>query len=353
MGPYPPPYGGNAIQMCAWLKHLEKLGSYECCVLNIGESRRERIIGCISVFGMVDFLRKLWVFARKGYILHLHTNGHNFKSWLVSFACIASGFPNGRKTVVTLGSGDAAQYIRKARLSRLLIKACLKLSGWFICINEPMRAALMHAGACSERISVIHGFFGVQTEENFDLPKALSEYVDSHFPLLGATVYVPQSGVLYPEYGVDFLIKLIRELRGIYPQIGTLIIGPTEEARQQIEKLSQNDQSVMFTGPLSHDLALTVMKRLTVFVRPTYTDGDSISVREALALKIPVVASDTDYRPKGVIIFKKGDLQDFLAKALKTLENPTDAIANADNLNESEVTSVDSLLKVYRHLAIA
>ncbi len=85
----------------------------------------------------------------------------------------------------------------------------------------------------------------------------------------------------------------LEELRVTYPHIGTVIMGPTEEARKQIGQLKEDDQTVMFTGPLPHDLALALMKKLTVFVRPTYTDGDSISVREALALKIPVVASAT------------------------------------------------------------
>src|SRR4051812_18636011 len=118
VGPYPPPYGGNAIQMCAWLRRLVELGSYECRVLNIGESRREQIEGCISVYGLVDFLKKLWGFARKGYILHLHTNGHNFKSWLITLACIACGMPHGKKTVIAFGSGDAPQYIHQAWLIR-------------------------------------------------------------------------------------------------------------------------------------------------------------------------------------------------------------------------------------------
>jgi glycosyltransferase involved in cell wall biosynthesis len=63
------------------------------------------------------------------------------------------------------------------------------------------------------------------------------------------------------------------------------------------------------------------MRNLTVFVRPTYTDGDSISVREALALRIPVVASDAAYRPQGVLRFVKGNVHDFVEKLLRVLGN--------------------------------
>jgi glycogen synthase len=349
VGPYPPPYGGNAIQMCAWLRCLAEIGSYECCVLNIGESRRGQIEGCISVYGLVDLLKKLWGFAHEGYIIHLHTNGHNFKSWLMTLACVALGMPHGKRTVVAFGSGDAPHYIREAWLIRPLIKLCLCLAGWFICMNEPMRVALIQAGARPDRISIVHGFFGINSTDTVELPTKLSEYVASHYPLLGATVYVPESGTLYQEYGIDLLVKAIGNLRTVYPHIGTIIMGPTEDARKQIGELRSDDQSVMFTGPLPHDLAQAAIKRLTVFVRPTFTDGDSISVREALALQVPVVASDTDYRPEGVTIFKKGDLDDLLVKVSEVMRNPRAAVVHAP---ESQASSIESLLEVYRNVAM-
>jgi glycogen synthase len=352
IGPYPPPYGGNAIQMCAWLRCLVELGSYECRVLNIGESRRQQIDGCISVYGLIDLIRKLWGFAQKGYIIHLHTNGHNVKSWLITLACIASGMPHGRKTVIAFGSGDAPQYVREAWLIRPLIKLCLCLAGWFICMNESMRMALIQAGAPPDRVSVVHGFFGVNSTGTVELPATLSAYVASHYPLLGATVYVPESGVLYPEYGIELLVKAIGELRTTYPRIGTIIVGPTEDARKQINELKSDDQSIMFTGPLPHELAQAAIKRLTVFIRPTYTDGDSISVREALALKVPVVASDTDYRPEGVTIFKKGDLGDLLVKVSEVMRNPRTAVVPAKDVPKSQVPSIDALLEIYRNVAM-
>jgi len=42
IGPYPPPYGGMAVQIQEWYRHLIERYECECVVLNIGESRRER-----------------------------------------------------------------------------------------------------------------------------------------------------------------------------------------------------------------------------------------------------------------------------------------------------------------------
>src|SRR5437899_8733096 len=84
VGPYPPPYGVLAVQIHEWQSYLTRLGSCECVVLNIGESRTADIAGCISVKGVWDFARKVSGFARQGYLIHLVTNGHNLKSWLCS-----------------------------------------------------------------------------------------------------------------------------------------------------------------------------------------------------------------------------------------------------------------------------
>jgi len=48
----------------------------------------------------------------------------------------------------------------------------------------------------------------------------------------------------------------------------------------------------------------------SVFLRPTFYEGDSVSLREALALGLPVIASDTGFRPNEVRRFKMGNCKD-------------------------------------------
>jgi hypothetical protein len=49
-----------------------------------------------------------------------------------------------------------------------------------------------------------------------------------------------------------------------------------------------------------------------IVVRATTTDGDSLSVREALALGKAVVASNVTGRPPGVSLYKVGQIGDFV-----------------------------------------
>ena len=320
IGPYPPPYGGMAVQIQEWHRHLIERYGCECIVLNIGESRRERLDGCVQVFSYLDFIRKLCSLGRQGYLFHLVTTGHSFKSWLSSFVCALAGMTNRFQSLLVFGSGDAPIYLRNANMFVIaLVRLTIGLAGHVICRNDEMRATLIGVGANPDKITILPGFLGVHSRSDMPLPRSVQQFIDSHNPVLGATVYVPKTGVIYPEYGLELITAAIQELRKVHPNIGVILMGPGEDAQVQIKDADRLSGHLCFTGPLSHDLVLNTMKNLKVFLRPTYTDGDSISVREALALRIPVVASDAAYRPQGVLCFSKGNAHDFVEKLSQVL----------------------------------
>src|SRR5437870_2642764 len=75
--------------------------------------------------------------------------------------------------------------------------------------------------------------------------------------------------------------------------------------------------AMLLVGDVDHEQCLALMARSDVFVRPTLMDGDSISVREALALGVPVVASNVGTRPEGTQLFQAGNARELV----KQLEN--------------------------------
>ena len=56
-----------------------------------------------------------------------------------------------------------------------------------------------------------------------------------------------------------------------------------------------------------------------LFLRPTSSDGDAVSVREALSLGVPVVASDCVPRPPGAVTYRTGDVADLFNKVEEVL----------------------------------
>lgn len=57
-----------------------------------------------------------------------------------------------------------------------------------------------------------------------------------------------------------------------------------------------------------------LLHSITVYLRPTSTDGNSVAVLEALDAGIPVLASDAVPRAEGVLTYRFGDAEDLIAK---------------------------------------
>jgi len=138
----------------------------------------------------------------------------------------------------------------------------------------------------------------------------LAAWMEQHQPLLSTALF------FRPEYGFDLLVNAIARLRERHPDVGCVVMGSGEDFQKARERVDQArlDEHILLAGDVDHDTCLALMSASDVFVRPTLEDGDSISVREALELKVPVVASRVGTRPPGAILFHPGDVEDLLSK---------------------------------------
>jgi glycosyltransferase involved in cell wall biosynthesis len=295
VGDYPPPYGGVSVQVAALQDRLAALPGTTVAVLDIGARRVERRPGCVPTRGAADFATQIARHAARGFTVHAHTNGHNARSWLVAAVCAAAGLVHGRRTVISLGSGLMPDYVAQAgTVMRRVVRTTLKAAGAVIVRNERARVALLAMGASPDAVTILPGFYGIAAADVGRLPFAAARFRRGHHPVVGAIASVG------PEYGLDLLIDAAARLRPRYPGLGVLLVGP--------DRLEAGHPSwVLPLGERHRPSLLAVLRALDVFVRPTYFDGDASSVREALALGVRVVASDTDYRPLGVRLFPRGD----------------------------------------------
>ncbi len=75
---------------------------------------------------------------------------------------------------------------------------------------------------------------------------------------------------------------------------------------------------MLLCGDVPHPLTVRLIAASDVFLRTTLYDGDSISVREALQLGVPVVATDNGMRPAGVHLIPRSD-PEALRQAITTV----------------------------------
>jgi hypothetical protein len=85
-----------------------------------------------------------------------------------------------------------------------------------------------------------------------------------------------------------------------------------------------------------------------LFVRPTNTDGDAISVRESIFYKIPSVVSDVVPRPQGTTLFHNRDANDFALKVKNVLENYEKYKNDLENLNTEN--TFEKIMHIYQKL---
>lgn len=312
IGDYPPPYGGISVHVAQLADFLRRQGA-SCAVLDIAPGRDPKP-GAIRVTGSPGFLWTLIRFYSKGYVSHIHTNGHNFKSWLAIAVTAWVGFFFGRRNIATLHSGLMPAYAAGGRGRRLLIRIALWPLGGVIAVNRKIERTLLEMNVSPSCLSVLPAFaLGPRAEV---VPAWAGDYRKRFSPLIASALYLEK------EYGADLLVQACVALRGKYPRLGCLMMGSgSEEAaiRSQIREQKGEDFLILL-GNVPHDLCLFLMERSDLFVRPTLFDGDAISVREALALGVPTVASDIGFRPPGTRLFKPGDIADLAFQIDRALQ---------------------------------
>ncbi len=89
------------------------------------------------------------------------------------------------------------------------------------------------------------------------------------------------------------------------------------EAQEQIRRRNLESQFCLYNKPVDF---VTLMKQCDLVLRPTNTDGDAVTIREALYCGLPVVASDAVQRPPGTILFRNRDVHDLMGRTLGVLE---------------------------------
>jgi len=326
VGPYPPPHGGISVHVLGIERHLAEAG-VSCQVLDTSRVR-----------SWIGFSFALLHYAMKGWTVHFHTNGHNGKSWLLALWCGIVGQCSENR-LLTLHSGMAPGYMLAQRgWRRYLMGLTCRLYSRVICVSTAIRDAVVLLGLPADRTDVAPAFLETESRAVVSDRKIL-EWLEQHQPLFSTALF------FRPEYGFELLVTAVARLRLRYPSVGCLVMGIGEQELEAKKLVCESglENHIWLSGDIDHDACLALISRSDVYVRPTLSDGDSISVREALALGVPVVASRVGTRPAGAILFEPGDLTDLLSKI--------DSALAVEKVSPAFDTGyMDRLMEIYRQV---
>ena len=314
IGPWPEPKGGVSIHVRRFCERLKEGGASPGL---IDESRVVKSgIPNLRQMGYLTYLRLLAAHT----IIHVHSGN----SW-VRLAHVVAGRLLGRKVVLTVHS------FRGSSATRLLTWLAAYLSTRVIAVSADIARSL-HG-----QVLVAPAFIrpvatelsaSEQIRRRFDAWRSEGKIV----MVANASRIVEYKG--HDLYGLDLLVELFErpEIRSRYACWFAISAGDPKQAevvsaKEKLRELRAIDQfeidfsSCDFSG---------LIEISDIFVRPTRSDGDAISIREALLLGRKVVASNCSVRPPSVILFESGN-----SEAL------ADALAQADTARTPPVSAED------------
>lgn len=333
VGDFPPPHGGVAVHVGQLLAYLREQ-KVDVRGIDIGAGEEPPPPGVEKCKSAAALGGRLLELGRAGSVVHLHTSGNNAKSWaLVAFVGL---FPAAGR-LLTLHSGLLPNYLA-AGARRSAAWAALSRYGRVVAVSNEIRQALLECGLSVTELLVQPAFLASQVRPG-PAPARFWEVRRRRAPLL-CMAHHPS-----PVYGRRLAFQAVRSLLEHFPDLGLALFGPgTRSPELLIEARQEGVEGLLEDfGELPHAQALALIGGSDLFLRPTSADGDAISVREALALGVPCVASDVVRRPEGVRLFESGDPRSLAGAACEAILSPSGTVAGPD--------AGPILLRTYRQLA--
>ncbi|MHA1335553.1 MAG: glycosyltransferase, partial [Promethearchaeota archaeon] len=97
--------------------------------------------------------------------------------------------------------------------------------------------------------------------------------------------------------GVDILIKAFNKISYQFPQYKLKIVGWCPKDREYFETLAKHNPQVELHGPVIYKDVIKLMTECTIYVLASRTDSSPRVLREAMASKKPIIASNVDGVP--------------------------------------------------------
>ena len=337
LGPYPPPHGGVQTNLVAIRDLLTQRG-IPVSVINLYRHRSGQGEAVYHPAGALETLRLMLTLPYD--ILHLHVGGA-LPPRLVALALACTLMPRAKAVLTFHSGGYASSPAGRAAAPRTLRGFVFRRFARIIAVNQEMVELFHRFGVAPDRVRLIRPDAMPALQPDAELPPGLGEFFRDHDPLL-----LTVSG-LEPEYDIAIQVAALGRIRERHPRAGLAILGSgsLEGRLRELIAAQPHCDAILLCGDVPHHAALRAIAEARVFLRTTLYDGDSISVREALHLGTPVVATDNGMRPAGVRLFPVSNLDALCAAIEDRLREPRGrpAAPSGDN--------IEAVLRVYEEVS--
>jgi glycogen synthase len=339
LGPFPPPHGDVQTNLVAIRDYVRRQGS-SCAVINITRHRQaERD----EVYYPKSSAELIWnLFHRRYDIVHLHIGG-GVPLRVQALALAATSVP-WAKAILTLHSGGFPSSPEgRAATPKSFLAFVLRRFNFVIGVNDEMIEFFVRLGIPRARTRLILPHAVATAEIAESLPEPLASFFSNHDQVLVAVCG------LEPEYDIPRQVEAMEFVLRRFPNAGLAILGSgsqKEILEKQIATCPYRDH-ILMCGDVPHRVTLKAIAESDALLRTTLYDGDAISIREALYLGTPVIATDNGMRPEGVRLIPIGST-DSLVTAIEQLLNERVIHGPASERDDENLAAVFSLYREAR-----
>jgi glycosyltransferase involved in cell wall biosynthesis len=167
------------------------------------------------------------------------------------------------------------------------------------CLHALSRPEIDHLRALAPRTPIALVPNGVNLASLEDLPDR--EVLEAQYPRLEGKFVLLFLGRLHVKKGLDLLAAALGSIVLEYPDVHLILAGNDDGARTPfLERM--RDQGLLGhvtdVGHVSDERALQVWGAADAFVLPSYSEGFSMAILEALACRLPVVVTTACHFPE-------------------------------------------------------
>ena len=352
IGRIPPPYGGVGVHLLRFLSEMRR-AKLPFTFLDLDGNK--------DASNSIEALPMNWLFIsrllRLPYeVLHFHTSR---VPQLLVLLLVLRFRPHIRVIITLHNQTPMLFYTKTSTLFKRVFNWFFKRADHIIATNKCIGEwATNKLGLNSRQVDVIPAYLPPSNEElqYNGFPQVIQSFFESHHPVIGSQGYYGNFMDGEHVYRFEELANLLSKLKKHYPNIGcyTAISGCySENHRAKIralrDELDLGQHWMLQEEPFP---AVPLYTRCDLFLRPTVTDGDSVSIRECLSIGTPVLASDAVSRPPGATTYPQHDADKLYQLSRNLLDVTTNdfpsATTSGQTNNDKLSDSAAKIVNIYR-----
>lgn len=353
IGPYAPPCGGISIHIKRLYQKLKNLNieSNIYCSNKINIS--DKNIRSLNLKKII----LMSIFFNKSEIIHLHISGLKVRLIMSIISFLLN-----KKLIITVhGISLEEEYNQLNKFGKIIYKFLLNKISYLIVVNSQIKDWCMENKILLNKIEVIPAYINPIVNENdyLKIDKEVWNFINESKKREEKIITANGNIRFFNNedlYGLDLLIELIYLLKKNNYKVSLIFVllgyeSQTREERYYFKELLKKIEEYrieknIFIYKVKDTEYYPIMDKTDIFIRPTNTDGDAISIREAIYLKKPNIASDIVKRPEGTILFKSRNIEDLFKKVKYILDNYDKEKDKLNNIKTKEY--YEDILEVYK-----